>query len=405
MNEYRDAIIIGCGASGIACAIKAAANSKIKNITILEKQSKIGRKLLSTGNGRCNFTNINAKRSNYHGSFAKYVDVVFEKYSSKRIIEIFKSYGLVSKVESEGRVYPYSNHASSVVDILRLRLDSLDVDIVCDCEVKSVIKNKGIFQINTNGDTYFSKKVVFASGSSAGNNLGGSMKGINILKGLGHSYSHITPALCPIMVKSNVLLSIKGVRSTGKVALLCNDNIIKEEFGEIQFAEKALSGICIFNLATYIKGKYDYLIKVSLLPGYSEKKLIEMMKFRVNILENRLCEDLYTGLFNKKLGLALLSECNIRPGKPIKYLTGKEINKLTSIINNWIFKVTGLADFSKAQVVSGGINGNEINPSTMESKLIPNLYICGEVIDIDGECGGYNLQFAFASGFLAGENL
>ncbi len=406
MKEYRDIVIIGGGASGIACAIKAAENNRYKKITILEKQSKIARKLLSTGNGRCNFTNINANRSNYHGSFAKYVDAVFEKYSPDRIIDNFKSYGLVSKVESEGRVYPYSNHASSVVDILRLQLDSLNIEIVCDCEVESVSKNKGNFQINTNVYTYFSKKVVFTSGSLAGNNLGGSMKGVQILQGLGHSYSHISPALCPIMVKSNVLLSIKGIRSTGKVALLCDDKVIKEEFGEIQFTEKALSGICIFNLATYIKEKHNYLIKVSLLPDYSENQLKEMMKYRVNTLGNRRCEDFVTGLFHKKLGLALLKECNISPlSKPIKELTGKEIDKLTNIINNWIFTVTGLADFSKSQVVSGGIKGNEINPNTMESKIIPNLYICGEAIDIDGDCGGFNLQFAFASGFLAGENL
>lgn len=406
MSEHKDIVIIGGGASGIVCAIKAAEINKNKRITILEKQPKIGRKLLSTGNGRCNFTNISSDVGNYHGSFAKYVDKVFENYSPERIINIFKGYGLVSKVEAEGRVYPYSNHASSVVDVLRYKLESLNVEIICDCEVENVIKNKADFLIKTKDATYSAEKVVFTTGSMAGNKLGGSMKGINILQELGHSTSHISPALCPIIVKNNVLPSIKGLRSTGKVSLICNNKIIKEETGEIQFTENALSGICVFNLATYVKDNNNYLIKVSLLPEFSDEKLKEMMKKRINTFRNRPCEDLFTGLFHKKLGIALLKECNIKPiSKHIKELTANEIEKITNIINNWNFSVTGLADYSKAQVVSGGIKGKEINPNTMESKLIPNLYICGEAIDIDGDCGGYNLQFAFASGFLAGENL
>jgi hypothetical protein len=217
----------------------------------------------------------------------------------------------------------------------------------------------------------------------------------------------MSPALCSVLVHSNVLPSIKGIRSTGKVTLLHNNKPVKDELGEIQFTDKALSGICVFNLATYIKDKAEnYSIKVSLLPNFSDKDLKNMMFNRVEIFKDRPCEDLFTGLFHKKLGLALLKECNIKPlSKKIKSLTDKEINALIDIINNWNFKVKSLADFSNAQVVSGGVSGDEINPNTMESKKVKNLYVCGETIDIDGDCGGYNLQFAFASGLTAGENL
>lgn len=390
----------------MACAVNAAENNADKKITILEKQPKPGRKLLSSGNGRCNFTNINTCKSNYNGSFSKYADTVFEKYPPEKVIGFFERLGLVSKIEQQGRAYPYSNHSSSVLDVLRFRLESLNVETVCGVEAETVRKDKGTFIISTNKDTYYAEKLVFTTGSPAGARLGGSDKGINILKKLGHSVAPLSPALCPILTESKVLPCVKGIRCAGRVALICNGEVIKEEYGEIQFTDKALSGICVFNLASHIKKGRDYSLVVSLLPGFNRKELKNLLLKRVDIFSDRPCEDIFSGLFHKKLGIALLKEAGIKPlSMPINKLNVAQTDRLAGIINNWRFPVKGLPDFGSAQIACGGIVGDEINPATMESKIIRNLYICGEAIDIDGECGGFNLQFAFASGLTAGESL
>lgn len=399
-------IVIGGGASGIICAIKAAEKHSNKKITIIEKQPKIGRKLLSTGNGRCNFTNINSTQSCYHGSFSSHIDFLLNRYSPKDIIEIFKSYGLISRIESDGRVYPYSNHASSLLDILRFRLESLGVEVVCDTAVRSVVKNKDNYQIKTDSKIFTSEKVVFSTGSKASKKLGGDASGIDILNNLGHKIVPLSPALCPIKVDCKYLPSLKGIRSKGKVTLICDGKIIREESGEIQFTQEALSGICVFNLATYINNVDNAVIRVSLMPEYSEDEIISMLFDRRKSLKKRQSSEFLVGIFHKSLASTILKESieNLT-NKSVSDISDKEIRKLAYKINNLDFKVTGKLDFINAQVVSGGVVGDEIDFHTMESKINKNLFICGEAVDINGDCGGYNLQFAFSSGLLAGENL
>lgn len=405
MNNMRDVVIIGGGASGVICAIRAAERSKNRKITILEKQDRILRKLMSTGNGRCNFTNINASSADYNGSFKKYVDVILEKYSPEYVIEYFKKLGLISRVEESGRVYPYSNHASAVVDMLRYRLETFGIEVVCNAKVNKVIKENKSFRIISNNGEYKAEKVVFTVGSPAGTKLGGNYSGLEMLKELGHNVSKPYPALCPILVDSKILPSVKGVRSQGKAALFNGNKLISEDFGEIQFTEKALSGICVFNLASYVKNNKNLTVRISLLPDYNNEELRLIINRQIMLYNNRTCEDLFTGIFQRKLGLALLKECNIKASFNISKLNDNQINKIVNIINNWNFNVVGVSDFNSAQVAVGGVIGKEIDPGTMESKIINGLYICGEAIDINGDCGGYNLQFAFSSGMVAGDSV
>ncbi len=404
MNKYRDILIIGGGASGIASAIKAAEKNPDRKITIIEKQNRILRKLLSTGNGRCNFTNINANKKNYHGSFAKFTENVFSIYPPKRVISELESYGLISKIESEGRVYPVSNHASAVVDSLLYKLESLKVEVQCETKVFSIKKENNKFLVKTDNGNYIANKVVISTGSKAGKKLGADASGLDLLRNLGHTVSELSPALCPIPVVSKKLTALKGIRATGKVALIRNDNLIKSETGEIQFTENALSGICVFNLATFVKDADT--VSVSLLPELNDTKVEEIVKEHTAIFKNRLIEDLFTGVFQKKLGIYIIKEAIGDPlSRKVSTLNNNEIKQIAYAVNHLTFKVKRPTDFDKAQVVKGGVLGKEINPNSMESKKIKGLYICGEAIDINGDCGGYNLQFAFASGFLAGENL
>jgi len=402
---YRDIIIVGGGASGLVCAIKSAENNPKKKILILEKQSRVGRKLMSTGNGRCNLTNVNADKNYYHGTFSKYIDVIFEKYSAEKVIDFFEKNGLIIKTDSEGRVYPYSNHASSVLDVLRLKAEELNIEIMCEHNVTKVSKKGDTFSVLTENEKFSCKKLVMCTGSKASPKLGADASGIDLLKNLGHKIVPLSPALCAIPVDSPYLSALKGVRSTGKVSLYSSNKLIKEEYGEIQFTEKALSGICVFNLSSYLSKDKNYEIVVSLLPNLDDRELLYLLMERKKAMYNQMTENFLTGIFVKSLNISLLKECNIKPTRKIGTLEYDELAKLALAINNRRFKVINKLSFDNAQVVSGGVKGDEISPETMESKLVKNLYICGEAVDIHGDCGGFNLQFAFASGLIAGENL
>ena len=402
----KDIIIIGGGASGLFAAIKAKENNPDKSVVILEAQNRVGRKLLSTGNGRCNLTNTGCSKNCYHGSFRKYIDTVYEKCSVERVIKEFSKLGLMTKAEDEGRVYPMSNHASTVLDVLRFRIEALGIETFCDTKVRDINKHGNIFYISTNKGSYNCRKLIICTGSCASPKLGADSGVIKILKKLGHNITPLSPALCPVKVKSELLPSLKGIRVEGKVGLYDNEALVKEEYGEIQFTENSLSGICIFNLSSMLKKAKKPVIKIDLLPYLDRKYIINFLKKNKKLFNDLLIENLFTGVFVKKLGMTVLKQASVTPfSRKIDSITDSEIEKIANVIKGWSFETVKSNDFSHAQVASGGVIGTEINPYSMESAIIKNLFICGEAIDIDGDCGGYNLQFAFASGIIAGENV
>lgn len=403
MSDFqRDIIIVGGGAAGILCAIKCAQLNK--SVTIIEKQNRLGRKLLSTGNGRCNLTNKNINSDMYHGSFKDYAQSIFDKYTTEVLIKTFNDFGLLTRTDVEGRVYPYSNHASSLLDVLMFQLDKFNIEVICNEFVQNIIKNDK-FCVKTLNNNYYCNKLVITTGSKANSKLGADDSGIKMLKKIGIKTISLSPALCPVPVNSKSLKIIKGLRSFGKVSLLDKNNVIYEEIGEIQFTEKALSGVCIFNLSSYIKDCKAPKIKISLLPQLSIENITAILKNKKQFInKNSEAVNLLIGIFHHKLSLAIIKECNLN-NKLIKDINDNDIIKISNFINNWVFVPTGDYNFDNAQVVAGGVSGEEINPKTMETYKIKNLYVCGEAIDINGDCGGYNLHFAFASGLIAGENI
>lgn len=403
-NTNYDIITVGAGAAGLAAAISAKRNNRDLKIAILEAQSKAGKKILVTGNGRCNLTNTNVSKEFYHGSFD--VSKTLNRFSAEKLINFFSTLGLVCDTESNGLVYPHSRQASAVLDVLLMEIKRLKIEIICDCKVELIRKKGEFFNIKTSNGEYTAKKAVMSCGGKAFPTAGGTGLGLDVIKNLGHKITPLFPALCPIQVKSDFMKSLKGIRAKAEVTLYDGEKAIKSEIGEVQFTDNALSGICVFNLTTLLPKVKSPVISVNLAKDYSYIELLNLLNDRKKLFANEPIENYFTGLFHKNIGIALLKSVTDKPMTEIcKRLSDKELKSLANLIQNWKFECKQCKDFSKAQVMLGGVNGNEVNGYTFESKVVKNLYICGEALDVCGDCGGFNLHFAFASGIITGENL
>lgn len=405
-NIYTDAAVIGGGASGLICACTAAKKLNGKGtVTLIEKNPRTGKKILVTGNGRCNLTNINSSEKNYLGSFKKSVSSVLSDISPKDLLDYFYTLGLVTTTDSEGRVYPLSKQASSVLDVLRNECKRQNVKELCDCEIDDIKINKNSFLLIGGEKRITAKKVVIATGGKTTDKLGCDGKMLKILKNLGHTVTPLSPALTYIKVDSSLPKSLKGIRASCSTKLISNGKNIMQTNGELQFSEKGLSGICMFDLSCLVNEKENQEISVNFIPDNSFSDNLNMLMYRISNQKAEPCENLFTGLFHKNLAHAVLKTSGISLTKTIGDLCSAQIKTLCKNITDMRFKVVGKGGFENAQVTLGGIVGEQINEHTMESKVVKNLYICGEAVDIAGFCGGYNLQFAFASGILAGRNI
>lgn len=403
-NTNYDIITVGAGAAGLAAAISAKRNNRDLKIAILEAQSKAGKKILVTGNGRCNLTNTNVSKEFYHGSFD--VSKILNRLSAEKLINFFSTLGLVCDTEANGLVYPHSRQASAVLDVLLMEIKRLKIEIICDCKVELIRKKGGFFNIKTSNGEYTAKKIVMSCGGKAFPTAGGTGLGLDVIKNLGHKITPLFPALCPIQVKSDFMKSLKGIRAKAEVTLYDGEKALKREIGEVQFTDNALSGICVFNLTTLLPKVKSPVISVNLAKDYSYMELLNLLSDRKKLFANEPIENYFTGLFHKNIGIALLKSVTDKPMTEIcKRLSDKEIKALANLIQNWKFECKQCKDFSKAQVMLGGVNGSEVNNYTFESKIVKNLFICGEALDVCGDCGGFNLHFAFASGIITGENL
>lgn len=400
--EILDIAIIGGGAAGLFCAVQIKRRNPELKVAVIEAQDRVGKKLLTTGNGRCNLTNLYTDISMYHGSFNDGAEYLLGFCSPSVVVGLFEELGLLTYNEDDGRVYPLSKQANSVLDVLRIAMDKFNVKVLLNSKVSDIKKTKIGFDIICGNKVMSAKKVVVATGSKSTPSTGADDSVWSILESLGHNIVSPVPSLCPVYVESPYLKSIKGIRASGVVRILKDNNVLTEQVGEIQFTEKALSGICVFNLARIANSEVNTEISVSLLPDRNFNEIFSLLKNKKSMYkQDSKAEDLMIGVFNRMLGIALLKSAGISPSKLIADITDVELKKLSAVINDWRFKVIPAKDFSKSQVTAGGVVGSEINKTTMKSKKIDNLYIIGEVVDCDGDCGGMNLQFAFSSAYCA----
>lgn len=396
MKKY-DIAIIGGGASGLTAAISAKRTAPDSRICLLERLPRVGKKLLATGNGRCNLTNDNMDCSYYSGSCTKFYNII-EGFNTK---DFFESLGLMCTSDSEGRVYPMSNTASSVLDALRLEAEKLGIDVICDFTVKDI---KSGYVISSDNNAVSAKSVILCGGGLSQSSLGSDGSLLRISKNMGIKVTKLAPALTAVKTDINLVKSLKGLRVHGKTTLYCDDMLLKSEYGEIQFNEGVLSGICIFNLSTcFTEGKKHH-ITLDLLPEMNEKEIENTLRNIQKIRSEAPLEDFLSGILHKRLGnLIIKNAADYRLNEPCSVLKPSDIKEIAIQIKALRFPVTGLQGFEKSQVTSGGIHAEELNDMLM-SKKYKGLYFCGEMLDIIGLCGGYNLTFAFASGFFAGKN-
>lgn len=392
--------IIGGGASGMAAAL-AAAENKDAQVTLMERQTRVGRKLLSTGNGRCNLTNLHAKDGGYHGSAPKFARYAISQFPPEAALQWFRSLGLLTVAEDSGRVYPYSDQANSVVDVLRFGLEQPNITVKLGFEVEKVKKTPNGFRVEAKGETVECDRLIVACGGLAGTKLGGSMSGYKLLRALGHSCTKLRPTLVQLKSGWAGCASLKGVRANCRVEILHNGEKTAESTGQLQFTEYGLSGPVIFEISRDVcQGGGDWKCRLDFLPEVSANDLRgELTRRRETNLP---VSELLTGILHNRLGRVLTQSAGLAPNAPIRELSDWEIGQAVSAVKALEVSLTEPMGMDSAQVTAGGIVTSEFDETTMQSRLVPGLYACGEVLDIDGDCGGYNLQWAWSSGRLAG---
>ncbi len=407
MAKERKVIIIGAGASGLVAAI--AAKRAGAYVILLDKNSRVGKKILATGNGRCNITNRYMDISKYHGKHPRFVYGAFSAFGQEYTLEFFEKLGIYFREEEGGRMFPASFQASSVLDVLRYEIENLGVETVCDAEAVD-IRHEGQFEIELrDGRKLKSDRVIICTGGKAGPEFGSDGSGFLLSKKFGHSIIEPFPALVQLKLNAKFLKAIQGVKFDGNVELVVDKKVIKREDGEILFTDYGISGPPVFQLSRkageLIRDGKRVFIKVVLVDYISEDGLRSVLLKRYEEGNKKPVSLSFVGLINKRLIPVVLREAGISDmNKPVASLTTHEKDNILHILKDWRFEVSGTNPWASAQVTAGGVNTEEINPKTMESKIVPGLYFAGEVIDIDGDCGGYNLQWAWSSGLAAGYN-
>ena len=394
--------IIGAGASGMTAAITAAGKQE-NEILLFERQSRVGRKLLATGNGRCNLSNHHADVSRYHGAMPDFVRPALREFSVANTLDFFQMLGLYTVSEQSGRIYPYSDQANSVVDVLRFALARRNITLLTGCEITGVKKTKDGFVLKSAEDSYTVDKLIVACGGAAGGKLGGGLSGYQLLRSLGHHCTRLYPSLVQLKTGNTLVRSLKGVRANCTAELYRNDTLLARSDGEVQFTEYGVSGPVIFEISRAAAACESAELRLDLLPNMSADELLSLLCIRISQHNGLQCGDLLTGVLHNALGRAILRACGVPLEQKLSALNWKQLTEIVERTHALILPVTGTMGMDHAQVTAGGICTPEFNPETLQSLLVPGLYAAGEVFDVDGDCGGYNLQWAWSSGRLAGQ--
>lgn len=394
--------IIGGGASGMAAAL-AAAEAPGNRVVLLERQARLGRKLQATGNGRCNLSNLHAGQEGYHGDTPGFSRFALTQFPPERTLEWFGALGLYAVAEESGRVYPYSDQANSVVDVLRFALEKPNIRLELGCEVEKIRKTAKGFHLEWADGALDCDRLIVACGGLAGTKLGGSMSGYQLLRSLGHRCTRLRPNLVQVKTAWGGVAALKGVRANCRAEILHEGALVRAGGGELQFTECGLSGPVMFELSRDVcQERGSWVCRLDFLPDMPERTLLAALTRRTGTALP--ASELFTGILHNRLGRVLTQAAGIPLSAPISSLSEAQLVEAARLAKGLEAPLTGPLGMDSAQVTAGGIVTAEFNEETMESKLCPGLFACGEVLDVDGDCGGYNLQWAWSSGRLAGIN-
>lgn len=392
--------IIGGGASGLMAAV--VARQQGANVTIIERNNRIGKKILATGNGRCNYTNVLANGQDYNNP--AFVQYALQHMSPAKTIDFFQTLGIVPKVEKEGKAYPLSEQASSIVDVFLYALEEYGIHVISDALVYRVIRKPQHFSIYLeDGRTFDADKVIIATGGMALPKSGSDGSGYALAKSLGHYITEIFPSIVKLKLDSPYLRHLEGIKLPTQVELICDNEIIQSEYNDIIFGNYGISGPAILDISRkanelLLAGRQPF-VKLTLITSLTKKDVEE----RFSKAASRPIDFALVGLIHKRYISALIKEAGIqKQNTPVRDLREKELRNIVDLLFDWRFPIRGSKSFQDAQATAGGVSLDEIDEQTMESRLVPGLYFTGEVMDIDGRCGGFNLQWAWSSGYLAG---
>ena len=415
MENQNRVIIAGAGASGLMAAIAAARNGA--KVTVLEAMDRPGKKLLTTGNGRCNLTNMDPKlTSRYHGAPEAFVQPVVEQFDAKAVRKFFLELGLLT-TEKNGYVYPYTNQASSVLEVLLAELRRLKIKLILTEKIEAIRQENGIWKVQTGNWTYEADRLVLCCGSKCAPTTGSDGSGYQLAEMAGLKLREVTPALAPLICEEKAPALAAGVRGMAVVSLWqCRKQdwtLVASEQGEVQWTKYGISGIAVFQMSRHIaaaKGEKRFYVSLDLLKPYLEESqtgretLQKVLRQRAGQLPSEPVGMLLRGILNEKLIPLMLDKAGIRQKMRCQELTEPMLCTLLDVCSRYPLTVSGTKSFDVCQVCAGGVDTVQISPETMECRYIPDLYVTGELLDVDGPCGGYNLQWAWASGYVAGRN-
>lgn len=398
--------IIGGGISGMCAAIFAAKNGA--NVTIFELNQSLGKKILKTGNGRCNFANEDTNSSHYHTNSKEYIKSIFQEFSLDSIIEFFDEIG-IEKKSINGLLYPYSMQAKAVRDCLVKEVEILNINVALNYKVNRIIKDSNRFVLDTGNGVFPFDGVIMANGGMAAPETGSDGNGFYLAKDLGFNIYRPLPALCPIVCDDIDLAKASGVRIDSCIIVESEGKKYKE-YGNLQITDYGISGICVMQLsylvARAISEKKQIKCEIDFLPDIIKSDLKKILNKRFNSnARGKTVKDAFTGLLPDKLIITVLNKINCKMDSPAINISKDNLNKLLLLLKSYPIKIVDVKGFTNAQTTFGGIDLSELDKKTLISKKYKNLGFCGEILDVCGDCGGYNIMWAISSGAVVGKSL
>lgn len=401
----NDVIIIGGGAAGLCAAVAVKQKNPALSVRLIEALPRVGKKLAATGNGRCNITNKNIIKERYHGKNTDFAVYALSRFRGKKIEEFFHSIG-VDFVFEEDKGYPASLQAASVVDCLRFAAEESGVIICTETKVTNIQLSGGLYKVIAGNLNFLTKNVIVAAGLlSGGDRLGSDGQMLALLKKAGFKTVKAYPAIVQLKTEPEIVRQLKGVKVNSLVSLKSDNKLLRQEYGEVLFCDYGLSGPPILQVSGAAVKAQKAVISLDLIPEKSLEALTNELCERIKLLKSRSTDEFFTGIINKRLGQVIIKSAGYRLNTPVSSLDNSSAKKIASLIKDFRFNITGNTGFINSQVTSGGLDTEQFDPKTMMSRNYKGLYAIGEILDIDGDCGGFNLQWAWSSALCAAESI